>query len=1102
MLHIYTSNRLERLAQLLVALIKTPLPNPLEKEIIVVQSRGMERWLSMTLAEHFGIWANGLFPFTDAIVWRLFKDALGYLPDTSPFEREVMTWSLMELLPDLLAKREFTELQNYLLPSEPGMKLFQLVWRIAELFDQYSVYRPDWLATWEQDEQPSELQDDAQAAWQALLWQALIKRHGNGHRAKLRHEFFTQLSQSDNKPRFCKRLALFGISALPPFHLDVFTKLGQAIDVNIFILNPCQEYWGDILSDSEIAHRTIRFKEQPKTPEELHLEKGNSLLASMGKMGRDFMDMLNEYPHTSHEHFDVPGEDSLLHTIQTDLLYLREPNEPKLIVNEPDKSIQIHICHSPLRELEVLHDQLLALFETKPTLLPKDILVMIPDIESYAPFIEAVFATTSEKKKQIPFSIADRSLRSQSALIDTFFALLELCQSRLTVSQVLHILEATTVQKHFGLREQDLELIRHWIKATHIRWGMDATAKERLNLPPYEENTWRAGLKRLLLGYALTYSERQLGTNDLLFQDILPFNAIEGNGALVLGKLAAFLEKLFGALEVLEQAYPLAQWATLLTQLVDDFFTPDDASEMEVQQLRRCLHKMAINGNQAAFNTSVTLEVVITYLRHYLELEPQPTDFLTGKVLFAAMLPMRSIPFQVICLLGMNDHAYPRANKTLGFDLITKHPQRGDRSRRQNDRYLFLETLLSARSYFYLSYVGQSIHDNSVIPPSVLISELQDYLNKHFTHATQDILNLVITSHPLQAFSPKYFNRSHAELFSYSQEYCTASSTLLKIQANKAPLISKPFLKQRLPEPQPVVEWKTLDVNRITRFFTHPTQFFLKERLGVELPTPEKVLVETEPFTLDGLERYQLNQLLLEKMLAGVNMVEYQKVIKASGQLPHGKIGDYLYRELLEQLQPFVEQLRQITRQEKLESPPLQLTCQDFKITGYLRSIWRSHLIHYRYTKVKAKDQIRIWLHHLLLNALATDRNYKQLPRYSLLFGEGKCWEYLPINNSQEVLCHLLTNYYWQGLQQPLLFFPETSLTLVEKAAEKEVMRMTKEVWQGDDFSPKGEAYDEYYQVCFHSLEENMPFQDDHFKKLAEDFYQPLLEHRQAYSFS
>jgi len=1093
MLHIHTSNHLEHLIEAFATVIHDrPLP-PLIAETIVVQSKGMERWLSMQLAEQLGVWAHGSFPFPNQHLWRVFKETLpGTLPDTSSFEREVMVWSLMAILPDFLKLPEFAELQSYLQKDESDIKRFQLAWRLAGIFDQYLVYRPTWLDDWENGKQPAELENDSQALWQALLWQSLVKRHGPSHRAKLRTEFFKQLSNIAKNPRFSKRLSVFGISALPPFHLEVFAELGKVTEVHVFLLNPCQEYWGHIVSDSDMALRTARVKGQPVAPESLYFEKGNSLLASMGKMGRDFIDMLTGYHHDPYEYFDARDSLSdnapdltLLQSIQSDILYL-EDRDGATLIDVDDHSLQIHACHSPMREVEVLHDQLLALFEQHPDLLPKDVLVMMPDIETYAPFIEAVFDTTPEEAKRIPFSIADRSLRGESALIDAFFAILELRNSRFSVSRVLAVLESEVVQKRFGLNEQDLDLIRHWIEQTRIRWGMDKADRVRMNLPAFDENTWQAGLRRLLLGYALP------GGGEQLFQDILPYDEIEGSDTLILGKLVGFVEKLFDCVQALEQPRSLQDWLDFLNQLLKTFLESETETS-QTQAIRKVLYDLVKHSDQAEFNELVSPDVILECLHYPLAQEEQSSHFMTGNVSFCAMLPMRSIPFKVIALLGMNDQAYPRTSKPLSFDLIAKKPQRGDRSRRQNDRYLFLESLLSARDCFYISYVGQSIHDNSIMPPSVLVSELLDYISKGFSSFHKSILDQVVRHHPLQAFSPTYFNHQDKLLFSYSSEYCTASRALLNEEA-----FSKAFIVEPLPEPQPETEWKTVDINRLTRFFRQPIEFLLKERLGIFLQVGAELLDESEPFEVQGLDRYQLNQTLVEKSLQGGDLEVYQTVVKATGQLPYGQIGDYVYSQLTEQVQPFVEQVQQVTmKQKKMETVSVDLRVGDMRITGRLGRLWRDHLVHYRCSKLKSKDFIQLWIHHLILNSLPD----KYLPRHSVLIGNHEAWTFEPVADSEAILQSLLRDFYWQGVLQPLYFFPESGLTFVENLRngkeEKEAFLKALNTWQGSDFG-RGEAEDDYYQLCFRSLESKTPLDDDAFKSLAKQFFEPLLGHLQS----
>ncbi|MDP6730225.1 MAG: exodeoxyribonuclease V subunit gamma, partial [SAR324 cluster bacterium] len=548
----------------------------------------------------------------------------------------------------------------------------------------------------------------------------------------------------------------------------------------------------------------------------------------------------------------------LLNCLKSDILNLRERQQTlneKKTVPADDRSIQIHSCHSRMREIEVLHDQILQMFEEDSSLMPGDILVMTPGIESYAPYIQAVFDTPASEPRKIPVSIADRSIRKESEVIDTFLAILDLCGSRFGASQVLSILESPTVQRRFSLMEADLDLIRRWVKETRIRWGIDEQSRGRMGLPSFSENTWKAGLDRLLLGYAMPGQEKRM------FGGTLPYDDIEGSETLVLGRFLEYAKELFAHVQSLAQPRTLDEWSKALTGIIDRFFLPDEDTEREMRALRGILNGLDHIQEISVFDEEMDIRPIKYHLGASLEREGFGYGFISGGVTFCAMLPMRSIPFKVICLCGMNSDAYPRQSKPLGFDLIAKHPKPGDRSRRNDDRYLFLETLLSAREKLYISYVGQSIRDNSPIPPSVLVSEITDYLEQGFEIPGREILDHVVTKHRLQAFSPEYFKKSE-KLFSYSGGNYRAAQW---IQEEGEP--SVPFISRGLSEPEEV--WKTVDLDDLFRFFCNPARFLLNRRLGIHMEERADILEEREAIEIKELESYMLEKNLLTYRFTG-----------------------------------------------------------------------------------------------------------------------------------------------------------------------------------------------------------------------------------------
>jgi len=1108
MLHLHSSNRLEKLVDMLAEVTKQPLGTPFHRERIVVQSKGMERWLNLELAQRLGIWANAEFPFPGKIVGQILRTVLSKDTEINYFDRqavhyfdrEVLQWGVMQCLPTLLDDSDFSEIKAYLQEDHQGVKLFQLSQRVADLLDQYVIYRPEWIQAWEQDKILEELLSSGKSlAWQTKLWQALFRKYGNEHYAYLYEKFKTQVLQTDfHNPYLPQRLSIFGIHALPPFYIDIFEKLSHVTEIHLFILNPCQEYWGDILSNTEIAHRIARRYKKPNTPETLYFATGNRLLASWGQVGRDFVDMLLNYDAEDSDDtvIDLPPQNLLEH-LQSDILHLTEyqgnaAQRVKLSID--DNSIQIHACHSPMREVDVLHDQLLALFECDPSLSPKDILVMMPDVESYAPFIQAVFDTQSDARKHIPFSIADRNLRSASALIDAFIALLELQHSRFNVNEVLNLLEREVVYRRFDLLPSDLSLIRRWLDHTQVRWGIDAAHRHALKLPAFEENTWRAGLQRLLLGYALP----QQGMS--LYEGILPFDEVEGSNSLVLGRFISFVEELFHYVEAFQTPRTLSEWNDFTQELLERFFLNQDETESQAQAIRRELNDLMSNSQIAGFTETVSSNVVVQYLQQRLAGEPLPTHFLTGGVTFCAMLPMRSIPFKVICLLGMNDQDYPRPQKHAGFDLIAEHPKRGDRSRRNSDCYLFLEALLSARQHFYLSYIGHSIHEEANFPPSVLISELQDYIRKGFQFAemTGDTAAYLTTHHPLQAFSPRYFDQQHTGLFSYSEEYCAASQQMQQLRDG-----AWKFINSSLPKPS-VETHHGLDIKRLIRFFKNPSEYFLKERLALRLPEQEDVLKENEPFYVEaGLDEYFLNQKIVNYALSEADSTGLQAALKAEGELPHGNIGELIYQTLSDKARPFIERVKQELENPCLPPMRVFVRLDNCELSGNFPKIWEKGLIFYRYKSLNAGDYLASWLQHLLLNAAAEQNN--ALPRQSLIIGvkDGKVDTHIlsPVENSLEKL-NALVALYEQGLCQALHFFPKTAFSFVESLhknpddtgkAEKEA----RNTWFGNDYFT-GEGQDPFYQICFGRVEEFRPWDKPDFHQLAMQIFEPLLACHQA----
>lgn len=1072
-LRLFTSNRLEILVEQLAGVLEEPLASPFTAETVLVQSQGMARWLQMELARRHGVCANVRFPFPKGFSDEVARLVLPDVPKVSLFEIDTLAWRVMGILPALLGQPAFVDLKNYLGDEIDQRRRWQLAERIAYVFDQYLIFRPDLIASWDRGEEKD---------WQAVLWRELARK--TKHPAKFHADVLRKLAAKSVAIRgLPERLALFGISVLPPFYLQLFAALSRHLPVNIFLLQPSQEFWGDLVSARGAGKVLKKLKLAPSAEAAAHLEPGNRLLASLGQQGQDFFNLIQDAERVEPvENFSEPGECTLLMTIQSDIFNLHdrgrvEAAPVKRLANDDD-SLQIHSCHSPLRELEVLHDHLLDWLNRDAELTPRHVLVMMPDLKTYAPLVQAVFGSPENEARRIPFSVADRGARHESHVVETFLKLLNLPSTRLGVVAVLELLQTEAVREKFGLAERDLEKVHDWVERAGIRWGVDADHRAEWNVPALAGNTWRVGLDRLLLGFAMA------GHGEKIFHGLLPIDDVEGSSVEVLGHFVDFVERVFRAVKQLAAPRSLVDWETALRGLLEEFFKPGEDSEREFQLIRQAVTKLCRAAGLAKFEEPVGLSVVLEPLTKLLEEDSFGAGFLTGGVTFCALKPMRSLPFKVICLVGMSDNAFPRQTASLGFDKMNDEHRAGDRSSRNDDRYLFLETLLSARQRLYISYVGQSIRDNSKAPPSVLVSELLDYVEQGFVAADRgNPRKCVETTHRLQAFSSAYF--SGERLFSYSQENCDAALALKSESSEPVPFFTAP-----LSEPEPAAEWRTVSIETLVRFFAQPADFFLKRRLRLSIERDEAALEEREAMELNQLDQYKLRQTLLEHKLAGRDSARSHELILADGRLPLGVIGTMRLRDADAEVERFHERLKPLLADPVRPPVDIDLALGEFRVTGRLTRFGREGLLHYRCADLKPKDWLQLWIEHLALGTVEP----AGLGVRSVLLGTDEKVSFRAVAESKQILRDLL-DQYWIGLRAPLKFFPKSSWKFMENKdstrSQKSPRDAARGEWEGGEFK-QAERDAAGFQLCFRNQD---PI-DDEFERVTLAILGPLFAHR------
>ena len=1090
MFTVYQSNQLDLLKELLVDRIRRePLSDPFADEQILVQSPGMAQWLRLELASSLGIAAGLAFPLPASFIWQMFTQVLDGIPKRSTFNKEAMAWKIITLLPEHLNQPDFAPLQQYLRDDESGLRRYQLAEKIADIYDQYLVYRPDWISAWEQGDNLASI-TDAQP-WQPTLWRSLVEKtealgQPAWHRANLYREFIQALKQADHKPAgLPDRVFVFGISALPPHYVEALVAIGQHCDVHLMVTNPCQYFWGDIRDPKYLARLNAqRFNRDGMTPENCDTFS-NPLLASMGKLGRDYLYQLQELPATEIDAFAAPDDHSLLHTLQADILNLQDRGEqtqctvPVASIDPNDRSFMIHACYSALREVEVLHDQLLALFQNDPTLTPRDIVVMVPDIDRYSPFIQAVFSS-APGERFIPWALSDRSAKAEHPLLNALMQLLTLNQSRCSALELMEILETPAVMRRFNLDTRGYETLRHWVEESGIRWGLDTKHQTGLALPDRHENTWLFGLQRMLLGYAMPES-------DGLYGDILPYEAIQGLDAALCGQLADYIEAIRRLADDLERPRSVNDWIQTLNNLLDQFFEPDKDDERPLQLIRTNLENLRQQLLDAGYSDELSRDILVDYLAAKLDSERGSQRFLAGQVNFCTLMPMRSIPFKVVCLLGMNDGVYPRSIAPAGFDLIARHPRRGDRSRRDDDRYLFLEALLSAGERFYISYVGRSITDNSERIPSVLVTELLNYCEQGFKLQglpEHSITEWLITEHPLQPFSQDYFkppvSSNDKALFSFAREWLPAAKGEGE---STQPFHTAPLTSESTPE--------TIELTELLRFYRNPCQYFCNRRLKVWFNEQDDMLDSDEPFSLDPLESYQLRESLLDDWLNSGNTRNSESRSRASGTLPHGHFGQLALEEQKESLKHLGNSLTDVLS-EPADDLEINLVLKTgIQLTGWLKQCTRNGLARFRPAKLKPKDYLRYWIEHLCYCACA------DTPANTAIFGTDKQGHFVTLS-ADVAKQHLdtLVACYLSGLSEPQPLFPATAWAWLEtivddgalNPAQSDKARDKAHTAYYGGFRLTGESEDRYIQRIYPALNDTV---FERMTQLAEDLLLP-----------
>ena len=1082
---LYHSNALDVLAGLLADALRVPVADRplLAPDTILIPQAAMRRWLQVTLAQRHGIAANLEFLTPGEFVSRALEANLGRSADD--LDAATLRWRLYAALRDseLLTHPALAQIAAYLADGD-AVKPWALAGELANVFEKYQAWRRDWLLRWEDGADS----DDPQA----ILWRTIAS--GRNHRARRIQDYLAHYGGDGARPAgLPSRLFVFATLNISPDVLRVIASQARVGTLHFYLPTPSAEYWGDLQS----LGARLRAGEDPFAD-----ANENPLLRDWGAAGRDFMALLGS-DEVVHPSGDIPAyadpavdgggsHNSLLRRMQSDLYHRRAVvhGHVRETVASDDPSLQFHACHTRLRELQVLHDRLRALLEDKrfdPPLQPREIAVLAPDIDPYVPYLDAVFGGHGHGDP-IPYAVADTSPLAGEPLVDVFLRLLALPVSRFGLEEILDLLASPPLADAAQLDADDLERLRGWLRDAGARWGIDAAHRTRHGAPADDAYTWQFALDRLLLGHASGSDEEIAG--------VAPWIDLEGSTLAAFDAVLRLLRVLVRHERILGEAMPPLHWRERLLALLDAVLPQASAGAREqrtLERLRTAINAFAEQAERAGYSEPVAGEVVRAHFTAELSEADIRAPLLTGGVSFARMVPMRLLPFRVICLLGMNDGDFPRRDPAAGFNRLTAEAGRdkrrpGDRSTRDDDRFLFLQLFASAQDVFYLSWLGADPRDGSVREPSVLVTELLATTATYHAQPQQATKELVLR-HALQPFSPTAYGADDRRHFSYRRDWRVVSDHL-----GAARTTLPPWMENATAFDGSLECGNELPLEALRRFLLDPAKTFLNQRLHLRLPEIEDADEDIEPLQapMQGLQRHRLKHAVFDGLLADKSLAALQASLRARGLLPSGAPGRRVLDELAADVEPYAQAFREWCGEAVAGTMAAEIAIDGVRLRGHIADVWPQGIARVRLGTLNGPSAIRNGLDWLLACATGIELPFVE---FHEIDGNGVGpHPRPPISHEQASdALRVLLEYRNEGLRRPLPFAPYSAWALFDAPAPPLGMRRAADKWRGSE-RQWSEGGSDAWQLALRGrelfVEESLT---DEFVKLTGDIYGALM---------
>jgi exodeoxyribonuclease V gamma subunit len=962
--HLHRCDRTDVLVAGLAALLATPPADPFTPEVVAVPSRGVERWIAQSLSAHLGttdsrhdgVCANVEFPSPSRLVREATATVFGIDRDTDPWDEQRLVWHVLATVDTCRDEPWCAVLGRHLAGEYGEQRRVAVAQKLARLFTAYGSQRPglirDWVSGGATDGAGAELAEDLR--WQPPLWRDLRERVGVPSPAERMDAVCAALRDGPSLVDLPERLSLFGATRLTADEVQVLAALAAHRDVHLWLPHPSPALWQRIADTGAAAGRR---RVDPTALLPVH-----PLLSSLGRDARELQLTLAAAPTDTDE--ALPGDEergTLLATLQADVRADRAPARRHTLA-PGDVSIQVHACHGAHRQVEVLREVVLGALADDPTLEPRDIVVMCPDIEAHAPLISATFGVPAVGPQRHPghalrIKLADRSLRQTNPVLSTLARLLALADSRMTASSVLDLAAMPAVRRRFGFDDDALERLGEWVRETGVRWGFDAAARAPYGLATVGAHTWQQGLDRLLLGVAMD-------TDGLaLVGDTLPLDDLASNDAELAGTFAEFLGRLARTSDAFAARQPAAAWRDALARAIDDFTAAPFDEPWQVEGARDQL--------VAALDADGTAPLCLADVRALLDdrLRGRPTraNFRTGDLTFATLVPMRSVPHRVVCVLGLDDGAFPRNPLTDGDDVLARDPMTGERDLRSEDRQLLLDAVLAARERLVLLYSGADPRTGAIRPPAVPLGELLDTLDATAgTHDGRAARAQVVTHHPLQPFDPRNF--AAPEPFSFDPASAAGARAMLAERAEP----------RAAPARAAVDIPAAVSLDALISFCEHPVRTYVRERLGLA-PGDDHTWSDDLPIEADPLGKWAVGDWALQRRLEGIPA---DRVLAAAEQLPELPLGPAAVPVLAEvgagvdgvlaAAQPFLGP-------EPAAVPVSLVLPGGTRLDGTVPGVVGDSVLRLTYSALGPKHRIRAWVQLLALCAASPERPWRSV---------------------------------------------------------------------------------------------------------------------------